>query len=89
VSVRGVTSCVTNASLNVGTGVTESTVPTTKGLIVAGVCVATTAGAGEEVDGFPPNGVGVVYCPHREALPAQDASKKEAVIKKLISRFTK
>lgn len=87
--VSDATSCVTNASLNVGAGVTGSTVPTTKGLMAAGVCVATTAGAGEDVGGFPPIGVGVVYCPHREAFPAQDASKKEAAIKKLISRFTK
>ena len=83
------TSCVTNASLNVGIGVAGLTVSITKGLIVVGVVVATTAGAGEEVGGTPPNGVGVIYCPHKEAFPAQDASKKEAAIKKLISRFTK
>jgi hypothetical protein len=88
-SLREATSCVTNASLNVGTGVTGSTVSTTNGLIAAGVWVTTTAGAGEAVGGIPPNGVGVVYCPHREAFPAQDDSKKEAAIKKLISRFTK
>ncbi len=38
---------------------------------------------------MPPNGVGVTYCPHREVFPTQDASKNEAVIKKLIRRFTK
>jgi hypothetical protein len=38
---------------------------------------------------MPPGGVGVKYCPHREAFPAQDARKKEAAIIKPISRFTK
>jgi len=56
---------------------------------MVGVCVTTTAGAGEDVEGIPPNGVGVAYCPHKEAFPPQDASKKEAAIKKPISRFTK
>ena len=78
-----------NAPPNVEAGVTGSTVPTTKGLISVGVCVITTAGAGEEVAGILPDGVGVAYCPHKEAFPAQDVSKKEAAIKKLISRFTK
>jgi len=88
-SVSEATSCVTNASLNVDVGVTGSTVSMTKGLMVVGVVVAMTAGAGAEVGGTPPNGVGVMYCPHKEAFPAQDASKNEAAIKKLISRFTK
>ena len=59
----------------------------TNGLTVAGVWVGTTAG--EAVGGSPPNGVGVTYCPHKDAFPVQEASKKEAAIKKLISRFTK
>jgi len=80
---------VTNASLNVEVGVTGATVSTTKGLITVGVIVATTAGAGEAVGGFPTNAVGVTYCPHKDAFPAQDASKKEAAINKLMSRFTK
>ena len=88
-SVSEVTGCVTNASLNVGWGVTGLTVSTTKGLTAVGVCVATIAGAGATVGGFPPGGVGVAYCPHKEAFPPQDASKKEAAIKILISRFTK
>jgi hypothetical protein len=57
--------------------------------MVVGVVVATTAGAGETVGEFPPDAVGVAYCPHKEAFPTQDASKKETAIKKLISRFTK
>ena len=80
---------MTNASGTVGAGVTESIGSTTKGLTSAGVVVGTTAGAGDEVGGFPPNGVGVAYCPHKEAFPAQEASKKEAAIKKLMIRFTK
>lgn len=88
-SVREATSWVTNASLNVGVGVTGSVVAMTKGLMMVGVVVATTAGAGEDVGGSPLNAVGVTYCPHKEAFPAQEASKKEAAIKKLMSRFTK
>jgi hypothetical protein len=47
------------------------------------------AGRREGVGEVPPNGVGVAYCPHREGVPPQDASRKEAAIKKLIRRFTK
>lgn len=85
-SVSEVGSCVTNGPLKVGIGVTGSSVSMTTGLV--GVVVATTAGAGVDVGGTPPNAVGVTYCPHREAFPAQDASKKEAAIKKPMSRFT-
>jgi len=88
-SVSDATSCVTNASLNVDVGVTGSTVSMAKGLMRAGVVVATTGGAGEEVGGAPLHAVGVTYCPHKEAFPAQDVSKKEAAIKKPMSRFTK
>jgi hypothetical protein len=34
-------------------------------------------------------GVGVAYCPHRDALLPQEAIKKDAAIKRLIDRFTK
>jgi hypothetical protein len=76
------------ASLKVGVGVIVLTDSITNGLSVVGVCVATTAGIGDEV-GIPPNGVGVAYCPHSEALLPQDAIKKEAAIRKLINLFTK
>jgi hypothetical protein len=88
-SVSEAASCVTNASLKVDVGVTGSTVLIISGLIVLGVVVAMIVGAGEAVGGTPPKGVGVTYWPHKEAFPAQDASKNEAAIKKLISRFTK
>ena len=57
--------------------------------LVWGIAIVVVAGAGEEVGGTPPNGVGVAYCPHNEAFPPQADSKKEAAIKELISRFTK
>jgi hypothetical protein len=85
-SAAAVAGWVTNASLNVGVGVVVASI--TKGLIVVGVCVTTTAGIGDKV-GIPPGGVGVAYCPHRDAFPPQEASKKEATMKKLINRFTK
>jgi hypothetical protein len=62
------------------------------GINTSGVCVATTTtGVGEDVGKTPPGAVGVAYCPHRDAFPphADVASKKEAAIKKLVSRFTR
>jgi len=79
-------SCVTNASLKVGVGV--AVFEMTSNTNGSGVWV-TVAGTGDEVGRIPPRGVGVVYCPHSEAFPPQDASKKDAAIKTLISRFTK
>ena len=87
-SVVGVGSCVTNASLNVGVGMAVAS--NTKGLIGSAVCVGTTVGGGD-VGEAPPSGVGVAYCPHRDALlppHADAASRNEAAIKRLISRFT-
>jgi hypothetical protein len=85
-----VASCVMNASSNVGMGVTVFAVTIdTKGSVV-GVCVTSTTGTGEGPGGTPPGGVGVAYCPHSdEALPPHEASRKVAVIKKLMNRFTK
>jgi hypothetical protein len=76
-----------NASLNVGVGVIVLvTAAVTNGLVGSGVPVRIAA----EVVGIPPSGVGVAYCPHKDVvLPPQAASKKEVVIKKLISLFTK
>ncbi len=79
------TAWVTKASPNVGVGTAVCVATSVANR--AAVCVA--VGAGEEVGGMPPSGVGVEYCPHREVLPPQEASRNEAVIKKLISLFTK
>jgi hypothetical protein len=59
--------------------------------VTVGVDVRVKVGAGDAVRVAPPRAVGVAYCPHREAFPAhaEAASKKDAAIRKLISRFTK
>jgi len=85
-SVREATSCVMNASLNVGVGITVFVTACVTNGLAGSVAMAGMEG---EVVGTPPSGVGVAYCPHNEAFPPQDASKKEAAIKALISRFTK
>jgi hypothetical protein len=70
--------------VGVGIGVTVFvTALSTNGLNVS------VAIAGAIEAGIPPSGVGVAYCPHNEAFPPQAARKKEAAIKKLISRFTR
>ena len=83
------TSWVTNASIKVGVrievAVLAGWVTNTSGVFVAGTLV----GAGDEVGGMPPGGVGVAYCPHREAFPPHEASKNEAATRKLVNRFTK
>src|SRR5215212_4356275 len=83
---RVVACWVTNASLNVGVGVSASTTSSTNG---SAVIVTVIAGGGDDVGGMPPRAVGVAYCPHNEAFPPQDAIKKDAAIKILISRFTR
>jgi len=90
-SGEAVASCVIKASLNVGVGVTVfARVSYTKGFRAVGDCVSMTAGIAVDADGTPPGGVGVAYCPHSdEALPPHAASRKAAVIKKLMNRFTK
>jgi hypothetical protein len=67
------------------TGTSETT-----GMTDSEVCVGITVGAGGEVGEAPPSGVGVAYCPHRDAFPphADAVSRNEAAIKKLIGRFT-
>ena len=39
-------------------------------------------------EGMPPGGVGVKYCPHKDALPTQDAVSKEMATNKAGIRFT-
>jgi len=82
------TSCVTNASwVAVGTGVGVVVTPNTKGPRAVGVSGIYAAGAGEDVGGMPPNGVGVAYCPHSDALPTHEVAMKETAIKRLGIRF--
>jgi hypothetical protein len=45
-------------------------------------------GVDVDVTGSPPTAVGVRYCPHRDALPTQDAVIKETAIDKTKSRRT-
>ena len=65
----------------------------TRGLTVSGVWVAAGRVGGIDVGEAPPSGVGVTYCPHRDAFSpaphAEVASKNDAAIKRLMSRFTK
>jgi hypothetical protein len=75
-------------AVRVGTDVNVIVCSTTNGPGRVGVSNRTTAGAGVEVRAEPPWGVGVVYCPHRDALPTQDAVIKETAINKAESRLT-
>jgi hypothetical protein len=85
-SIKGATvSGVTNASLvTVGEGRGVTSTAAMKGLSAVGVTDGITTGEDTGV----PNGVGVRYCPHRDALPTQDAVSKETVINKAEMRFT-
>jgi hypothetical protein len=76
------------ATVKVGSMVGVIVFSTTNGLSRPGVLDGTTAGAGVEVGIEPPRGVGVAYCPHRDALPTQDAVIKETAINKTESRLT-
>jgi hypothetical protein len=77
-----------DSTVTVGTGVKVVVCSTTNGPARVGVAEGTTAGAGVEVRADPPRGVGVVYCPHSDALPTQDAVIKETAINKAESRLT-
>jgi hypothetical protein len=86
---RAATSGVGDVSrVTVGKGVNVVVSSKTKGPGWVGVSDGTTTGIGVEVAGAPPSGVGVRYCPHREALPTQDAVIKETAINKAESRLT-
>ena len=85
VATSGVADASTEA---VGIGVKVVVSSTTNGPIKVGVSEGTTAGAGVEVGESPPGGVGVAYCPHRDALPTQDVVIKETAINKTKSRLT-
>ena len=89
VSTTDVTPCVTNASfISVGVGVFVVVMPNARGSKGMGVSVRVVVGTGDEVGGTPPNGVGVVYCPHKEAFPAQDTSMQDEIIRGKRTRFT-
>ena len=87
--ITAATSGVGDASaVKVGGGVAVTVSSTTNGTGRVGVSDGTTAGAGVDVKTDPPRGVGVAYCPHRDALPTQDAVIKETAINKAESRLT-
>jgi hypothetical protein len=62
--------------------------PNESGTTGTGVFVELISGIGEEVGGKPPSGVGVVYCPHKDAFPTQEASMEDEITKRIIARFT-
>jgi len=74
--------------MEVGVGVNVVVTPNDSGSIGAGVSVTRLCGIGEEVGGIPPSGVGVAYCPHKEAFPMQDASMEDVIMRKMMARFT-
>ncbi len=77
-----------DAFVEVGTGVNVDVCSATNGPGRVGVPDGATTGAGVEVREDLPKGVGVVYCPHSDALPTQDAVIKETAINKTESRLT-
>jgi len=82
-----VCSMLTNASLvavSVGAGVWVGAISVANRLMAVGVCVGITA----VEEGSPPGGVGVRYCPHKDASPTQDAIRKETAITRTKIRFT-
>lgn len=83
---------ISPVGVNTGTTVDVSVI-TTNGPGKVGVGVTegartVTEVADGKVTGAPPSGVGVGYCPHRDALPTQDAVIKETAINKAESRLT-
>ena len=76
------------SAVKVGMGVIVVVTSTTNGPARVGVSDGTIAGALVDVSEGPPKGVGVVYCPHRDALPTQDAVIKEIAINNTESRLT-
>ena len=79
--------CVTNASLvtvGEGKGMGVALALNVIGASAVGVMDDTTTG----VETLPPAGVGVRYCPHRDALPTHDAVNRDTAILKAEIRFT-
>ena len=84
------TSSVTKASLvmvEVG-AINSADSLTTNGPNAVGVSETKIAGAGEDVDVVPPSGVGVAYCPHKDAFPTHEAPAKDTATKSPRIRFT-
>jgi hypothetical protein len=77
-----------DSKVAVGTGVNVVVSSTTNKPARVGVLDGATTGTVVEVGGEPPGGVGVAYCPHRDALPTHDAVIKETTINKAESRLT-
>ena len=83
-----VSGCVTNAlSRDVGVAVYSGNSVGVEGSWTK-TSVEYTSGIGDTISGTPPFGVGVWYCPHKDAFPMQDVSR-QAEIKKTIARFTR
>jgi len=88
-STADVTPCVTKASFtSVGVGVFVVVMPNARGSKGTGVSVRAIVGMGDEVGGTPPNGVGVVYCPHKDAFPTQETRRQAKIIIGKRTRFT-
>ena len=88
-SITDVAPCVTKASFTrVGVGVFVVVIPKLIGSTGIGVSVKAVVGIGDGVEGTPPSGVGVVYCPHKDAFPTQEASRHAEIIIGKRTRFT-
>ena len=88
-AVMAATSGVGDISVvKVGIAVKVVATSTTNGPAGVGVSEGTTTGRLVEVRTGPPEGVGDVYCPHRDALPTQDAVNKEIAINNTGIRLT-
>jgi hypothetical protein len=85
-----VASSVTKASLvMVEVGATKSADSlTTNEPNAVGVSGTKIAGAGEDVGAVPPSGVGVAYCPHKDAFPRHEPPAKDTAIRRPRIRFT-
>ena len=67
-------------------GVSETKIPGTCGAVT--VSEMKISGVDETKDVVPPDGVGVVYCPQRDVLPAHETVAKDKTIKMPKIRFT-
>jgi hypothetical protein len=72
----------------VGVGVKDSVISTTAGFSGVGVSVGSDTGTAVKVGEAPPRGVGVAYWPHKDALPTQEAVRKETAINNAEIRLT-
>jgi hypothetical protein len=61
---------------------------TTNGLNAVGVSSAKICRTGDAMGDTPPSGVGVAYCPHRDASPTHEQVAKATRIKRTRICFT-